>query len=135
LGSVGYIYQLLTGGSKGPNTYPDSTVGQLADVRDIAKAHVLATRAPPLTDGRNKRFIVVSKSFTWPEIADLIRKERPRVAHRLPSKDAEVTKTTEFKFDLSLTENVLGLRELIPWQQTVLENVDLVLEWEKMKSE
>jgi nucleoside-diphosphate-sugar epimerase len=134
LGSVGFIYQLLTGGSKGPNTYPDSNVGQLADVRDVAKAHVLATKTPPLTDGPHKRFIIVSKNFTWPEMADLVRKERPEVAHRLPSKDAEVTKMTDFKLDLSLTKDALGLKEFIPWHQTVLENLDLVLEWEKMKS-
>ncbi|EEB99841.1 hypothetical protein MPER_00380, partial [Moniliophthora perniciosa FA553] len=40
------VYGLLTGGPDGPNTYPPSNIGHVVDVRDIAKAHILALDAP-----------------------------------------------------------------------------------------
>jgi nucleoside-diphosphate-sugar epimerase len=102
----------------------------MGDVRDLARAHILCLDAPPLTDGRHKRFLLSSKTFTWKELADLIRERRPELAHRLPSEDAVPTPTTYAPLDTSLATEVLGMT-YIPWDETVLETLAAGLRWEE----
>jgi hypothetical protein len=77
-----------------------------------------------------KRFLLSSKQITRSEVVELIRKEHPELADRLPT-TAEPSFQFTAPFDLSLTESVLGLKEYIPWQETVLKSLDEGLKVEK----
>jgi hypothetical protein len=57
--------------------------------------------------------------FTWAEIADYIRNTHPELASRLPSKDLEPLTTIHIPVDLTFAEEMLGLKEYIPWQETI----------------
>lgn len=131
LGSTEFVYSLVTGGPEGPNTYPAVPFGHIIDVRDAAKAHVLALSVPPTVDGQNKRFILSSKTSTWKETAELVRVERPELASRLPHETAVPPAQTCAPLDLTFTKEVLGLKEYLPWQETMLGSLDDAVRWEK----
>lgn len=134
LGTLEFAYQLIVGGQAGPNTYPDVILGHLLDVRDTAKAHVLALTAAPLKDGRDKRIIVLSKIFTWSEVARVVKESRPELVSMLPKDGAEAPLQTSAPLDLSLAEEVLGLKEYIPWQKTIIDSIDQLVSWEGLHS-
>ncbi|KIK65250.1 hypothetical protein GYMLUDRAFT_220537 [Collybiopsis luxurians FD-317 M1] len=116
----------------GTGEYPPFFLGHLADVRDIARAHIAALSAPPVP-GRNKRFIISNTTFKLKEVADLIRRERPELAHRLPREDAVPPKQTDAPLDTRFAAEVLGITEYIPWEETVLAGIDAGVAWEKTK--
>ncbi|KAF9269130.1 NAD(P)-binding protein [Marasmius fiardii PR-910] len=129
LGSNARVYSLIT---NGPNTYPPLRTGHLVDVRDGAKAHVNALYTPPV-QGRNKRFIISATpcQFTWKEAAEFVRKERPELASRLPDKNAKYPPQIRVPLDVSFARDVLGMKEYIPWGQTILAALDVGLEFER----
>ena len=96
-----------------------------------AKAHILSLETPPLRDGRHKRFLINSKIYTWQEITEFLRKARPELKGRLPKETDTPPRMMNAPLDLSFTEDALGLKEYIPWTETVLENIDQVLRWEE----
>lgn len=106
----------------------------MIDVRDVAKAHILALTVPPLNDGRKKRFIVCSKVFTYKEVAEVIRRRRPEVSGRLPNDDAKLMAQTTAPLDLDFAKEVLGMGEYINWEETVLASLDESLRWEKERN-
>ncbi|KAJ7583880.1 hypothetical protein C8J56DRAFT_893530 [Mycena floridula] len=127
------VYTLIT---NGPTEYPNFSMGHLVDVRDVAKAHVLALTAPPANVGKPKRLIVCSKIFTWKETVDMIRERRPELERRLPGPDAVGPVQTSAPVDMTLTKEVLGLTEsdYIPWDITMIDTVDQMLEWERVQN-
>ncbi|KAF5364843.1 hypothetical protein D9757_011278 [Collybiopsis confluens] len=120
IGTNASLFRMITHGT---GEYPALFLGHLADVRDIARAHVSALSAPPIT-GRNKRFIINNKTFKLKEVADLIRKERPELAHRLPKEDAVPPRQTQAPLDTRFAAEVLGLKEYIFWEETILAGID-----------
>ncbi|KAH9039297.1 hypothetical protein EDB85DRAFT_1887481 [Lactarius pseudohatsudake] len=52
------------------------------DVRDVARAHVLALKLPP--SETQKRFALSTNAFTWKEAIELLAKKRPELKGRLP---------------------------------------------------
>ncbi|KAF5364917.1 hypothetical protein D9758_008160 [Tetrapyrgos nigripes] len=127
IGTNDIVYQLLL---SGPDAYPNIPYGHMVDVRDIARAHVAALSAPPIP-GRNKRLIVAYGAFTWKALAELIRKERPQVADRLPREDAKIVLQSDAPLDTTFAKEVLGMETYINWEETMLEAVDVLLEYEK----
>jgi nucleoside-diphosphate-sugar epimerase len=121
------IYQLI---SSGPDAYPKVFIGWIVDVRDAASAHVLALKAPPLTDGRDKRFTFCSKIYKWDEVAALVRERRPELAHRLPNRSAVPTETFNAPLDTEFAREVLGMT-FIAWERTVLDSLDACLMMEE----
>lgn len=111
-------------------TYPNYLVGHMVDVRDVAQAHVAALSAPPIP-GRNKRFIICAGTFKWKAVADLIRRERPELANRLPKEDVVPPRQTDAPLDTSFAAEVLGLKEYIPRDVTLLAGIDLGIDWMK----
>lgn len=57
-------------------------------------------------------------------MVELIREERPEIAHRLPRKDAIAPPQITAPFDTTLTQQIIGLKEYIPWQETILASLD-----------
>ncbi|KAJ7598477.1 hypothetical protein C8J56DRAFT_1020296 [Mycena floridula] len=125
IGSV--IHQLITDPER---KYPASPFSYFVDVRDVAKAHILALAAPPLAEGKDKRIIVLGKMFTWRETVDLIRERRPELADRLPPASVVPPGQTTAPLDLTLAKEILGLESYIPWEETMIATIDLRLRWE-----
>ncbi|GAW10143.1 hypothetical protein F5879DRAFT_522775 [Lentinula edodes] len=130
--SIGSNFNLIKIITTGTDAYPTFPHGHLVDVRDIARAHVAALCVPPIP-GRKKRFIISNTTFKWKDVADLIRRERPELAHRLPREDIVPPKQSDAPLDTSFAAKVLGLKEYIPWEETVLAGVDVQIAWEKRK--
>ena len=91
--------------------------------------HVLSLTSSPYEG--NKRLILCSKFYKWKEVAELIREKRPELAHRLPREDAIPPIQMSAPLDVSLTEEVLGLKEYIPWEETILAAIDEGLKLEQ----
>lgn len=127
------VYDLVSS-SRDTGGYPALPVGHMVDVRDAAKAHLLALTTAPLNDGRDKRFGVCSKIFTWSEFAQVIRERRPELADRLPGPSEVARPQMSAPMDTQFAADVLGLTEYIPWEETLLSSVDYVLKWEKATS-
>ncbi|KAJ3735362.1 hypothetical protein DFJ43DRAFT_44491 [Lentinula guzmanii] len=110
--------------------YPPIPVGHLIDVRDAARAHVLALTTPPVS-GRDKRFIISNGTFRWKDVAALIRSKKPELAARLPKETSVPGPQTSAPLDTTFAKEVLGLKNYISQEETLLAGVDVVLEWEK----
>jgi nucleoside-diphosphate-sugar epimerase len=133
-GTNRYIYALIA-----PGSAPDRPINENdavrappmnIDVRDVARAHVLALQVPPSDEP--KRFIVSSSRFTWKEAVELIAKARPELKGRLPVVTGNEPPVPPFAtLDTSATENILGLKDYVKWQDTVLDAVDDLLRIEK----
>lgn len=77
--SVGLIAQLLKGGFRGLPRFGFT----IADVRDVADAHIRAMHEP---QAGGKRFIV-SGDFHWiRQVSDHLARDFPELAHHLPSR-------------------------------------------------
>ncbi|KAJ7583918.1 hypothetical protein C8J56DRAFT_1005164 [Mycena floridula] len=133
LGAMDAVYTLIT---NGPSEYPNFPMGHLVDVRDVAKAHVLALTAPPVNVEKPKRLIVCSRIFTWKEAVDVIRERHPELDARLPRPDAVGPVQTSAPVDMTRTKEILGLTEsdYIPWDMTMIDTMDQMLEWERVQN-
>lgn len=105
------------------------------DVRDVARAHVLALKAPSAREVGRKRIIVTGPQFTWLDATEHLKVSRSSLAEQNRLKSAG---TGKFARDLTLArceneraESVLGLKEFIPWEKTVDDTIDSILEAEK----
>ena len=135
IGTPRHVYELLTGGSEGPRTYPDWVSAHYVDVRDVAKAHILALEAPPLAEKIHKRLLVSAGMFHWKDATLLLREKRPELIDRLPTDEViEKGKLMAFApMDNSLTERAIGLKleDYIKWEQVVLDTIDMLVQYEK----
>jgi len=61
----------------------------------------------------------------------MIRIKRPELAHRLPNPDLPLSKQSPYGLDMTLAQELLGLTEYIPFEETVLASLDLGLQIEK----
>ncbi len=100
------------------------------DVRDVARAHALALKVPPSDEP--KRFILSSSTFKWKEAIELVAQARPELKGRLPVITGKEPPVQPFaRLDTSATENILGLKNYVKWQDTVLDTIDDLLRVEK----
>jgi nucleoside-diphosphate-sugar epimerase len=133
-GTNQHIYGLIAGAPGRPvSGYDPALRGppMIVDVRDVARAHVLALKAPPSPD-EPKRFIVSSSRFTWKEAIEFIAQARPELKGRLPVITGKEPAVPPFAiFDTSATEKILGLKNYVKWQDTVLDTIDDMLRVEK----
>jgi nucleoside-diphosphate-sugar epimerase len=127
-------YGLISGASDRPVSEYGPATGfspLSVDVRDVARAHVLALKVPPSAD-EPKRFILSSNSFTWKEATEFLAQARPELKERLPVITGNEPPVPPFAIpDTSATENVLGLRNYVKWQDTVVDTIDDLLRVEK----
>jgi len=127
------IYALIDGAPDRPVSGYDPAVRPpplSVDVRDVARAHVLALKVPPSDEV--KRFIVSSSSFTWVEAVEFLAQARPELKGRLPIITGDVPPVPPFCTpDITMTESVLGLKDYIKWQDTILDTVDDMLRVER----
>lgn len=104
------------------------------DVRDVAKAHVLALKSPLEKEVGRKRIVIAGKPISWLDAVEHLRATRPELAGRLPD-TSKATRRPLAGVDLSRAASVLGLTEYIDWKETVDATADSVLavetEWAK----
>ena len=132
-GTNRYIYALINGEPGRPvSGYDPATRGAplSVDVRDVARAHVFALKVPP--SDQPKRFVVSSSRFTWVEAIEFLAQARPELKERLPVITGNEPPVQPFAtLDTSTTGSVLGLKDYIKWQDTILDTVDDLLRIEK----
>lgn len=113
-----------------PQSYGAITV----DVRDVARAHVLALTAPLASEIGRKRLIVAGQSMSWIDVVAHLHKVMPELKARLPTiaKGAEEKEPLRgMKFDVTRAEEVLGLGEYIAWRKTAEDTAKNILDIEK----
>ncbi|KAK0494516.1 hypothetical protein EDD18DRAFT_346067 [Armillaria luteobubalina] len=126
-----YIYVLLN---------PDNTAFPKApsavDVRDVARAHILALQSRPTTEVGRKRFAVVSPyESSFQEAIYIIGREKPELKDRLvDATRAPVYPSDTLPVNWDEIENILGLKRdsFVPWKKTVLDALDSLLRLENM---
>lgn len=132
-GTNRYVYALITGEPDRAVAGHDPAVRAPplnVDVRDVARAHVLALKVPPSDEP--KRFVVSSSRFTWKEAVELLAKARPELKGRLPVITGKEPAVPPYAtLDTSATSAVLGLKNYVNWQDTILDTVDDLLRVEK----
>ena len=133
-GTNGRIYELIAGAPGRPvRGYDPATEPppKSVDVRDVARAHVLALELPPSSESPN-RFILSTNTFTWKEAIELVAEKRPELKECLPVITEEELPVGPYStLDTSKTESVLGMKNYVKWQDTVLDTVDDLLRVEK----
>ncbi|KAI0551811.1 hypothetical protein F4679DRAFT_572111 [Xylaria curta] len=99
------IRDMLAGKMKGA-LEPTAPVFTWVDVRDVALAHLRAMTVPRA--GGN-RFYVVGGHFSNKQVADIIKKEFPRYADRLPADAVNDLPSDVYGFNNSKSKEILGL--------------------------
>jgi nucleoside-diphosphate-sugar epimerase len=123
IGTNGLIYGIM----KGPTSQPPPYV---ADVRDVAKAHVLALDLPRNPGALERRYIVNGGNLTWQEAIDHLKVTHPELktpsSSEYPGMPGPVS-----VLDTSNTITDLKFGKFIDTKQTVDDTVVALQEVEK----
>lgn len=127
LGTNALIYQLIAGEPGRP--LPPQLPPYYCNVRDVARAHVLALGLPKLPADagvQGKRFIVAGPgAMLWVDAVKMILVERPALKDRLPRlDDAPPLPGPLLAVNTTRANEVLGMKEYAGLQETLLEAVD-----------
>ncbi|KAG6918284.1 hypothetical protein DXG01_015376 [Tephrocybe rancida] len=123
-----YIYRLLS--PDGEFMYSPGH----ADVRDIARAHILALTSPPASAVGRKRIIIGSPhGFDPKATVDFLAESRPELKGRLTKKTPPPYRFDRIPVDFKRVEEVLGMSkdEFHTVEETMIETVDSLLALEK----
>lgn len=122
--STDTIYQLLNG------KLPPDGLPLFSDVRDVAKAHVLALQHDSVI---GKRVLLSGGPFTMYDTVKIIAEKRPELKSRLPSLENVVPETRPIsKVDTTIAEKSLGL-PAISFEKCIFDTIDALLEKEDQK--
>ncbi|KZW00979.1 ketoreductase [Exidia glandulosa HHB12029] len=105
--SSAVVYSLI---SSTPSAgVPPTQVPLWVDVRDVARAHVLALKGGP--EIGNKRFLIhADGTYTFGQVVDIVKKKFPHLAERLPTQSgAKVDGDGEYSSDNAKSKSELGL--------------------------
>lgn len=123
-----YILRLLD-----PNgSFPISS--SYIDVRDVARAHVAALRAPSESSVGRKRILLASPHENkFENVVQLISEKRPELKARLVTQTPPQYPLYKLPLDFKRVEDVIGisLDSYVSWENTFLDTVDSLLEVEK----
>lgn len=126
-----YLYRLIT-----PTGQFPAPGSRYADIRDVAKAHVLALKSPLSSESSigTKRLLFASLTrFDYPRFFQLVRERRPELSDRLTTVPIPEDTTNTPLFDPERVEKVVGMKreDYTSFEDTVLAAVDSLLEIEK----
>lgn len=99
--------------------------GRFVDVRDVARAHLVAFEKP---EAIGQRLVLVADYFTNDGVANIIRDRFPLVNG--PKGDAEKNERlirNGSRYDMAKTERLLGF-EYIPLEQSVVDTVKQIID-------
>ncbi|KAK0193281.1 hypothetical protein F5146DRAFT_375744 [Armillaria mellea] len=122
---------------------PDTAAFPIApgaiDVRDTARAHVLALESPLSSKiGRKRVAIVCPRECSYRVAIETIARERPELKERLAdARMAPEWPSNTLPLDWKRIEEVIGIRpdSFVPWEKTILDSVDSLLRIEKIWKE
>ncbi|KIM36352.1 hypothetical protein M413DRAFT_31771 [Hebeloma cylindrosporum] len=123
LGTNSFPYMLLAG------VYPPVSPPWVVDIRDVAKAHVLALDLPHMEVG-TKRFLVNAGNFTWEEAAEHLRKSHPGLLKHSLEGAKDLPGPASY-LDTSRAKEVLGIKEFIDPKKMIDDVVDDLIELQK----
>lgn len=131
-GTNSHVYALLNGPAGRP-VPATAVVAEFIDVRDAARAHVLALSAP-LTPGKAKKALTSGGAFTWVQAVRHLREKKPELRARLPALEGVdlPAEGTHARYDVGSAERVLGLKEYVPFEKTVEAVVEEALQRESV---
>ncbi|KAH8998426.1 NAD-P-binding protein [Lactarius akahatsu] len=133
-GTNEHVYELIAGAPGRPISEYDPVIRLpplSVDVRDVARAHVLALKLPPSSESP-KRFVLCTSTFHSKDAVELLAEKRPELKERLPVITGnEPPIGPVATVDTSKTESELGMKNYIKWQDTVLDTIDDLLRVEK----
>ncbi|KZT26830.1 NAD-P-binding protein [Neolentinus lepideus HHB14362 ss-1] len=130
LGTNGFIYNLISGEPGRPLPYQQNP--DYVDVRDVARAHVAALSVPPQKELYKKRFLVTPGVIFWSDAVKYLVEARPELKNRLPAVPEDYKKPGPIaRVDTTPAREHLGITEYIPWQKTLEDAIDWLLEAEK----
>ncbi|TDL27089.1 NAD(P)-binding protein [Rickenella mellea] len=100
------------------------------DIRDVAKAHILALSAPSTNNVGRKRILISGPNFSYKQAVEHLAKVRPELRGRLgdPSDVEEAPVPT---IDQTRAIEVLGLTKYTGWETTVEDTADSLLAMER----
>ena len=106
------------------------------DVRDVARAHVLALTAPLTSEVGRKRIIVAGPSMPWIDAVVHLKKAMPELGDRLPTVAegaAEEPPLPALSGSMNRAEKLLGMKpeEMVDWKKTAEDTVKCILEVEQ----
>ncbi|EGW33177.1 uncharacterized protein SPAPADRAFT_60483 [Spathaspora passalidarum NRRL Y-27907] len=109
----------------GPSDKITEQSGSFIDVRDVAKAHIVAFEKDEAID---QRLVLVSEPFSFDGIARVINENFPdsKVPKGDLAKDEELKKNVH-NYNTSKTHKILGF-DFIPFEQSIIESVKQIYE-------
>ena len=123
------FYSMLFAGSAVKLT-PPLPIPITVDVRDVARAHILALTAPPAKQIGKKRVLIGGPNFRFRDASEYIKETRPELKDRLADAGAEPI-TPLATVDIGPAQNILEYGEAVPWKKTVDDMVDSILRVER----
>ncbi|KAK0199413.1 hypothetical protein DFS33DRAFT_1376442 [Desarmillaria ectypa] len=122
---------------------PETTVFPITlgaiDVRDTARAHVLALKAPLSSKvGRKRVAIACPYECSYKAAIETIARERPELKERLAdARKVPERSSNTLPLDWQRIDQVIGIKpeSFIPWEKTVLDSVDSILHIENVWKE
>ncbi|ODV81507.1 NADPH-dependent methylglyoxal reductase GRE2 [Suhomyces tanzawaensis NRRL Y-17324] len=123
--SVGHIDAYLK--LKPTDPYP-TFEGKFTDVRDVAKAHIVAAES---AEAANQRLVLCNGGFVPQKLANIIREHFPKLRETIPvgtpeNENAPLQNPFAGKLDNSKTNKILGF-EQISLEQSVVDTVSQIL--------
>ncbi|GJD04508.1 NAD dependent epimerase/dehydratase [Colletotrichum higginsianum IMI 349063] len=108
---------------------PPEVLHLYVDVRDVARAHLLAVTKP---DAGGNRFVIGAGGVSNQKIANVLRERFPELRHRIPEGDPAKAALPEgiFGLDPSLAGRVLGL-EYKSLEDTIVDTATPIVELER----
>ncbi|PSR78757.1 hypothetical protein PHLCEN_2v7292 [Hermanssonia centrifuga] len=97
------------------------------DVRDVAKALVVALRAPPASEVGRKRIIMGGE---WFSPMEYLAEVRPELKDRLSEEVKRAGPVPKSIIDNTRAKEILGM-EVTPWKCTLVEAIDDIVRLEK----
>ena len=126
MGTNDLVLQIITGGAVPP------APNWLVDVRDVARAHVLALECLPLGGQDDGRFIVNAATLPWAKAATHIAHARPALAARIVPLDTIAPLPGVLSdLDNARSKAVLGIGAYIALEESLVAAVDAVLALQK----
>ncbi|BGP52862.1 hypothetical protein JCM8202_003944 [Rhodotorula sphaerocarpa] len=128
------IYNLING--EPGREVPWNRLPLFVNVRDIALAHVRALEVEDVNKVKSQRFLLYSGAFTWEDAVTHLATVRPELKPRLPVLPASPAEYKDHgkplaRLDCTPAREVLGLKDLKGWKETLEETVDALVEIEK----
>ncbi|PWI67930.1 hypothetical protein PCL_02331 [Purpureocillium lilacinum] len=115
------IYRLIDGSEK---EVPDTSFWALADVQDVAEAHV---RALEESAAAGQRYLIANSAYSYQQVCDIIRENFPQFHNLTPRGTPGARLPPVYKLDTSKAVHQLGM-SFRPREETIVDTVESLRE-------